>query len=923
MDEFGSLSIAAKTLWAKKRSEDGHEYWLPLVAHLNDTMRVIHWLANNWLADGQRDWLAQSLGDEGVDRLVNFLGFTHDIGKATPAFQIKPSYDGNQSLDQELLEQLMRAGFSGLADTALASERQSPHALAGEAILEHFGVPAAIGAIIGGHHGKPESRPPRDQLSVYTANYWQKDHDPAIQQHWQAVQTELFQQGMKLAGYQAVAELPVIDQPQAVMLEGLLIMADWLASSESLGDDSVLFPLISIEQDLNDIDLTGRFENAMGNWYLGEDIAPQGMPDRDTVYAERFGYQPRPVQQKLTTVLDETIDPGIVIIEAPMGLGKTEIALVAAEQLAYRSGRRGLFFGLPTQATANAMFDRVVAWLQALPGTEAAVRSIELLHGKARFNQHFQQLPDAANIESKNAVSVNSWFSGKKRILDEFAVGTIDNLLVMALKQKHLALKHLGLSKKVIILDEVHAYDAYMSQYLYRAIRWLGAYHVPVVILSATLPKAKRNALLAAYFAGKYGRKLSASAADLSALPADWEQSEAYPLMTMLDGRKVVQITKFAGVSDQLPQAITVETDDAEDAVLIKQVIDSIAAGGVAGVIVNTVKRAQNLARMVPDDIPLIVLHSAFLAPDRTRQEQQLQAAIGKLGARPARMIVIGTQVLEQSLDIDFDILYTDIAPLDLLLQRAGRLHRHAITRPEQLQQPRMIVMGIQGPGKFADADELIYSRYLLLKTVHYLPAVLQLPTDISCLVQLVYDREHEPEIVGLQEAKAEFDAQIATAQKKAQVFQIKKPDRGRRATLHGWLDRSLTSVDKDEQRAQAAVRDIQETLEVILIRHTVVADQLVDGRPLAQCTSQEIAAQVVRLPRAVSIDINAAIAELEKTTHHFFSQWQTDKWLKGALVLPLDEHLTGTLGRWRLTYSPTLGLSYEPMEVEASEASI
>ncbi|MCI1985272.1 MAG: CRISPR-associated helicase Cas3' [Lactobacillus sp.] len=925
MDELTAISHATQTLWAKKRTEDGQQYWLPLIAHLSDTMHVINWLTNQWLADGQREWLAQSLGEDGVSRLVKFLGFTHDIGKATPAFQVKQSYDGNTSLDHELVEQLMRSGFTDLASVELSSSKESPHALAGEAILEHFEVPEAIGAIIGGHHGKPASEAPRKQIGAYTKNYWLSDHDESLQKPWQAVQAELFHLGLKLAGYQSVTELPVINQPQAVLLEGLLIMADWLASSETMGgtDSAVLFPLVPVTATLADIDLDARFQTAMGHWDLGEDLAPQKVVAADRVYEQHWGFHPRPVQAKITATLEAAVDPGIVIIEAPMGVGKTETALVAAEQLAYQTGRRGLFFGLPTQATTNAMFARVITWLKALPGTEEAVKSIELMHGKAQFNETFQELPDAANVESAGAVSVNSWFSGKKRILDQFAVGTIDNLLVMALKQKHLALKHLGLSKKVVVLDEVHAYDAYMSQYLYRAMQWLGAYHVPVVILSATLPKAKRNALLNAYFKGKYDYKLSARSADLSALPADWEQSAAYPLLTVLDGRKVQQVTQFSGDSDQSPQTITVTRSAQADGDQMQTILAAIADGGVAGVIVNSVKRAQLLAHLVPEDVPLIVLHASFLTTDRAAQERRLQALIGKAGQRPERLIVIGTQVLEQSLDIDFDILYTDIAPIDLLLQRAGRLHRHAIARPVALQQPQLVVMGIQSPGVYEAASEAIYGRYLLLKTEYYLPEQLQLPADISRLVQLVYATQEEPVITGLAEAKLKFETALIESEAKAKVFQIKKPDLDDGATIHGWLDRGLNPADKDEQRAQAAVRDIQETLEVILIKHTAKGDALLDGRPLSACRSPEIAAQVVRLPVQVTCNINAAIEALEKVTYALFSQWQTDKWLKGALALPLDENLTGQLGAYQLHYSAVFGLSYDQQEVSVRDTDV
>ncbi|WP_461224032.1 CRISPR-associated helicase Cas3' [Lacticaseibacillus suihuaensis] len=913
-----SYTPQEKALWAKKRTEDGRQTWLPLLAHLEDTERVINWLYQHWLSDAQRAFVEADLGEDGGPQLAKFLGFTHDLGKATPVFQTKRSYDFNQALDGELIERLLRVGFHDLEglEHELTAASASPHALAGEALLERAGVPDAIAAIVGGHHGRPANRAPWDQIRQYTKNYWQADRDVATQRTWQSIQEHLIACALQRAGYASVTALPQVAQPQAVLLEGLLIMADWLASSETLGDadQTPLFPLIDLDQGFDDLDMQGRFEAAMTHWYLGEDFTPEPVTLAEDPYRKRWGFTPRPVQRAVTQAIAAATAPGLVILEAPMGVGKTETALLAAEQLAYQCGQTGLFFGLPTQATANAMFDRVADWLGQLPGGAEAVRSLELMHGKAAFNPHFRALPAAANVEGTGAVSVNEWFSGKKRILDAYTVGTIDNLLVMALKQKHLALKHLGLSKKVVILDEVHAYDAYMGQYLYRAVEWLGTYRVPVVILSATLPKARRNALLAAYYRGRFGKRL-ARHADLSELPADWQNTAAYPLLTLLDGRKVRQVTDFGGTSDQTALTVSVRrlAEPADEPAVMQDVAAAIAGGGVAGVIVNTVRRAQALAAAAPSDVPVVVLHSAFLAPDRARLEAKLQQLIGKNAVRPPRLIVIGTQVLEQSLDIDFDILYTDIAPMDLLLQRIGRLHRHAIARPQQLAQPRVVVMGIREMGDYGDANAAIYSQYLLMRTDAALDATIQLPSQISPLVQVVYDPLRDPAIDGLAAARAEFETKRERAEAKAQVFRLEPADPT--ATLHGWLADSQQNIDRDVRQAEAAVRDIQETLEVILLRRGDAGLQLLDGRPLADCPSATIATQVIRLPHAVTPDIGTAITALEQTTREALPDWQADKWLRGALALVLDAQGTATLGNWRLQYDAALGLSYQKKE--------
>lgn len=912
------ISRQATALWAKKRSEDGQQEWLPLIAHLVDAQNVMNYLFYHWLSPGQRELLQRTLTEEETQHLVKFIGFAHDIGKGTAAFEDKKSYNGDASLDDYLSSKLAHSGFIDFENLQLASARESPHALAGEAILEEFGVPASIGAIIGGHHGKPASKKPVRQIKVYTANYFQSDNSPEVQAPWRQVQKELLDYGLASSGYQSVKEIPDVTQPQAVILEGLLIMADWLASSEYLDQERQisLFPLIPLDQSWEDITAADRFEQAMCAWDTDGEWNPQRIdltdPKREP-YQSRWGFQPRPVQQAMTQAIGATIDPGMVIVEAPMGLGKTEIALLAAEQLAYITGRDGVFMGLPTQATTNAMFDRVDGWLDFLAKSQDENFQIRLMHGKSQFNQKYQALPNAVNVydeDKSGEVVVNSWFSGKKSILTKFTVGTNDNLLLMGLKQKHLFLRHLGFSGKVVVIDEVHAYDAYMNQYLDKAIEWLGAYHVPIIILSATLPKDRRQQLLLAYLKGKYGmtyrRQLDA--------PKDWENTEAYPLLSLLDGTQIKQVTSFPGQSDQQPTVLHIKRLAVENDALIIHVLHQLADGGVAGIIVNTVKRAQVLAALVPADVDLMILHSAFLATDRIAQETKLQAAIGKHGKRPHKLIVIGTQVLEQSLDIDFDVLYTDVAPMDLILQRAGRLHRHQIDRPKTLQIAHVFVMGIEGLNTYESGSEKVYGKYLLMKTDHFLPDKITLPTDISPLVQEVYDLKTDEEIPDIAAAKAKFNKDLDCEVEKAGVFQIADPKLRPGKTIHDWLGRDLGNIDQNEQKAGAAVRDIQETVEVILVQHTSDGNFLLDGRPLSKVKPKEIAQQIIRIPAAVTppYEIDQVIKKLETLTGRYFLDWQNSVWLKGALALPLDENDAVNFAGWRLTYDAKLGLKYE-----------
>ena len=916
-----NIKRMAYSLWAKKNVQDGQPMWLPLIVHLMDTKNVIGWLYNHWIDDGQREVMRENFdSEEKLLKFIRFLGAVHDIGKATPAFQTKKSYIRDDELDDYLVRRLVESGLDGLDSVELGNRRESPHNLAGEALLYNWRVSEEICAIIGGHHGKPFNFwDVRNQIENYTSNYFQDDNDRNLREKWSDIQKFILDEALNASGYDSLSNLPdKIGQPQAVLFEGLLIMADWLSSSEYIGDN-LMFPLINIEDSAVDVDLDSRYHSAIMNWNRDDMVQFMHVSNVESNYEKRWGFKPRNVQHIMSDAIGRLIDPGIIVIEAPMGIGKTEIALTAAEQLGYSSGRDGLYIGLPTQATTNAMFDRVNEWLENIAEEENEHVSIKLMHGKSMFNQTYSNLPHAENIvdedDDSGTVIVNSWFSGKKSILTKFTVGTIDNLLLMGLKQKHLFLRHFGFSGKVVVIDEAHAYDAYMNSYLYKAIEWLGAYHVPVVVLSATLPKDKRIKLFGSYLRGKFGKWK-----DKVIFPDNWESEEAYPLLSYLDGTHVGQVTDFGNADAVQKKSVHIHRLDVSDEEIIENVLEMTRDGGIAGIIVNTVKRAQKLAELVPGDVKLMVLHSAFLAPDRAKKEKKLQDTIGKHGNRPQRMIVIGTQVLEQSLDIDFDVLYTDIAPMDLILQRIGRLHRHDIRRPEKLAEPQTYVMGMSEFGDYGDANEGIYGRYLLMKTDYYLKDRINIPEDISPLVQKIYREDDDFCNEGLEKARREFQGKKEKAKRNASAFQIASPVYpGRKGSIHGWLNRDKADVSNSEQRASAAVRDIDETIEVVLLKRNGDDYEILDGGKLSDTDSKRIAEQLIRIPSAVisEYNIDKAIRKLEKKTRILFPEWEDDVWLKGSLAMVLDDNLKADFNGWHLGYSDKCGLSYERNDVD------
>ena len=906
-----------KFLWAKKNRVDNQPMWLPLIVHLDDTSKICGHLYDLWLSQGVKDLLMDSVlsdvedKDELLLNLCRFLGYVHDLGKATAIFQVKKSFNGDYELDSLIIEKLINAGFKDIDKFALAKRENIGHNISGQYLLTTYGVNFCVTNIIGAHHGRPISeKESKDCLSFASSLYQEDDINSAIAIFWQNLQKNIFDKALLECGFSDPKDLPLISQPGQVILSGLLIMADWISSNEAF------FPLIPLDQYEADSD---RVEVGFTKWLDERADVWTPHPYFDEIYHGRFPFieKPKDAQKKISEAISNTDEPGIFIIEAPMGMGKTETALIAVEDLAQKTNRTGMFFGLPTQATSNGIFTRVREWLDHMEGE----KSLRLIHGKAQLNDEFSKLPKSRNIHGEDGVGVNEWFAGRKvSILDDFTVGAVDQILLAALKQKHLMLRHLGLSNKVVVIDEVHAYDAYMSVFLYRALRWLGAYRVPVVILSATLPIAKRNAILEEYM---IGARLGYSRLPK---PEGFETNEAYPLLTYNDGANIKQFADFETNDGIDYKIIKKSKDQSED--LVGLIKENTPKGGVVGVMVNTVRKAQDFARQCIEAFgqdAVKLLHSSFIATDRYKKEKNLIETIGKNGNRPDFKIVIGTQVIEQSLDIDFDILITDLAPMDLILQRMGRLHRHEETkRPENLKNPKVYVLNCGGYD-FDKGSSFVYSPYILFRTEYYLPEKINLPNDISHLVQLVYggeDLDLEEDLQKLYEKyRDKRDKEIDDKEVKANVYRLDKPLKkvAEGKNLSNWLKNSNKMAESSDVKANAQVRDSSDTIEVIVLKTCEGGYEFFDQAgildPSDNKTAMEIAKRTIKLPNAVYFDkengyiIDKIIEDLEKYYLENLSAWDNQAWLKNSLAIIFDSNNEFMLGDKVLLYDEKYGL--------------
>ena len=422
-------------LWAKKKEKDSIFYWLSLKQHLEDTREIMGLLWEHWLSEGQRAYIADSMRieEEEAKSLAMFVGAIHDIGKATPAFQIQRGFQNSEDLDLLLMEKLEREGFSGIKDLELTDRGKTPHAYAGEVICRLAGINRGIASIIGAHHGVPmkENYSLTSYVEAYTANFYQEEkEDSPICKKWKATQEELLSWALESCGYKNVENLPRCSKPTQLLLSGLLIMADWIASNEEY------FPLFSLQneddQDLNDaiasqedktkleIQKKDRVESAWLKWMQNQTWEVIQLFDANQAYQNSFHFIPRDFQEKVFTKIAGAEDIGLVILEAPMGCGKTEAALMTAEQLAGKQQCAGVFFGLPTQASSNGIFPRVESWVDSLGQKNQEKLSLRLSHGKAALNEEFQTLSgnysEGIDLDGEKTqyVYVNEWFSGRK-----------------------------------------------------------------------------------------------------------------------------------------------------------------------------------------------------------------------------------------------------------------------------------------------------------------------------------------------------------------------------------------------------------------------------------------------------------------------------------------------------------------------------
>ncbi|CCE25377.1 CRISPR-associated helicase/endonuclease Cas3 [Methylotuvimicrobium alcaliphilum] len=685
--------------WGKARPDaenaDGPAYHL-LPYHCLDVAAV----ADQWWESSAplRQQFRQSIEVETEEKAYAWLMFfivLHDLGKLDIRFQMK------SSVTMQKLQTDIYTTLNSLVDT------KYDHGCNGYGWFEQEVSEYGFDCIseneamdwmreVAGHHGRIPDNDSLVEPAFISDDIKRQDKQARIE--WVQSLKKLF---LEPAGL----EYSDIPETMPRMLAGFCSVCDWIGSSNDY------FPYQTAIQ----TDLKSYFDsrlpaakNALKAFGVLSKVSGKGgmtvlFPD----------YKP----QGLQTVVDSfPLEQGLTIIEAPTGSGKTEAALAYASKLLTSKTGYGssIIFALPTQATANAMLKRLEKVADKLFDGGA---SVVLAHGKRDLNSDFKAILANSRLTAQGAeealVQCSEWLgaSKKRSFLGQMGVCTIDQVLLSVLPVRHQFVRGFGIQKSILIIDEVHAYDSYMYGLLSEVLKRQKQASGSAVLLSATLPHHQKAKLLQSWGV-QSGQK-----------------NPAYPLVTHASAN---QISPFElPESEQTAERIVnVETWRAEQLVLsaeqLEKIVQAAEQGAKVAVICNLVSDAQHFSHQLAalTTIPVDLFHSRFRFVDRQKIEQEISRYYGKNEKERASggRILVATQVVEQSLDLDFDWMLTQLCPVDLLFQRLGRLHRHQrYNRPLGFEHPRCVVIVPATETVYGDTRYVYQNLRALWRTEQFL----------------------------------------------------------------------------------------------------------------------------------------------------------------------------------------------------------
>ncbi|MCF7943877.1 MAG: CRISPR-associated helicase Cas3' [Spirochaetia bacterium] len=628
----------------------------------------------------------------------------HDVGKINPLFQekIKRSLKDYQPNTEKALKD---------ANPELERQRNLYHSIVSKAALYYS--PPFIADIAGSHHGYPAGCSLLPEDAVIGGSAWQQER-MALVEHMQ----QYFSQ-----------DWPEIeDDIHAAVLSGLTTVADWIGSGPAFDN------ILTIEPEA----LEFLAAEAVGNAGFFPVQVRKNLQFHD-IFPE---YLPNPMQSAMAQLSDRS---GIYIVEALMGEGKTEAALHAAYHFLESGQASGIYFALPTRLTSEKIYDRFNEFLGKVLEDSDPHQAL-LLHGTSWLR---------STDLGEDAGPGFSWFNSNKRgILAPFSVGTIDQALMAVMHVKHGFVRTFGLAGKVVVIDEIHTYDMYTGTIAEHLIQSLASLGCTVIILSATLTRNRISSLL-----NQPGGHMLTYQGDVP---------DHYPMITKaVPGKEPEFSQKLASENTLVNISHTNDYEYAFDEVKERAFTNQYVLW-----IENSVQEAQQVyARLGAwgrdNAIEVGLLHSRFLRAERQNLEAHWTGLYGKEGLKERALhatgkILIGTQILEQSLDIDADFLVSHLAPSDMLFQRIGRLWRHERLYGKRPMHARKEVLVISpeydsvmnNPGRAFGPSGLIYSPYVLLRTLEVWKLLNSaiIPSDLRKIIESTYaEREEQGKLAMIQ----------------------------------------------------------------------------------------------------------------------------------------------------------------------------
>lgn len=688
--------MIAEKLWAKLNPKKS------LIDHMLETGIVAGCLMNGIF----KPLVSRLVELTGIDETVLkqqivFICAMHDIGKAHPVFQ------GRDNETNEMLQ-----GYELNQDTASTVFRHEEYADEMIKKTDLFGLDAdvrskmVIRQIISLHHQKEKERKKEKdfvEIKSKTAERWGN-----IQKYIYDYIKEIFP-CEKFEFPDAVFKNPKTEFVVKNGILGILITSDWIASNNDVMDSKAIRDFSNINDYLLDK------ENQAKLFLFSQDLTRSAFPNIrsfDSIF--HFG-DGRPVQRDVVNMVQKN-NIKLMLIESGCGSGKTEAALYAASVLGNKKGLSGIYMGLPTGTSAEAIQDRVDNFLN------------ELHMGKTKLYTSKSMLLRENNTEPL-------WTDvSRQRLLTPSAVGTVDQVMTAARLVRFESVRMAGLSSKVLIIDEIHAYDAYMITVIERLLQICNVLEIPVILLSATLPVSTKI-------------KLFSTIVDES----DIDVHSGYPLISCVTTDNEFyecQSESYEPDKNIECELLSILNDYKSIAELA---VKNVKHGGCECVIMNTVADAinvyDNIKKITNEDCQVILYHARM--PEETKDEKikKILKWCGKdRRKRPKRAIIVGTQVLEQSIDIDVDYMITAICPVDLLLQRIGRYHRHgdAGTIREYMDVKNVVQVLIPDANKDAEysGTGYVYKPCYLNATRQVIEeySVLSIPSCTPEIINRVYE---------------------------------------------------------------------------------------------------------------------------------------------------------------------------------------